>query len=67
MTRARIEGFLLDDFEAQYAEARSQLTKWYQEGFLEAREDVAEGIEAAPHAFIRILKGENFGKQLVKV
>jgi NADPH-dependent curcumin reductase CurA len=65
--RARIEGFLLDDFEAQYAEARSQLTKWYQEGFLEAREDVAEGIEAAPHAFIRMLKGENFGKQLVKV
>ncbi|MFC3087027.1 NADP-dependent oxidoreductase [Tabrizicola soli] len=67
VARARIEGFLLDDFEAQYAEARSQLTRWYREGLLEAREDVAEGIEAAPHAFIRMLKGENFGKQLVKV
>lgn len=67
VTRARIEGFLLNDFEADYAAARSQLTRWYQEGLLEAREDVAEGIEMAPHAFIRMLKGKNFGKQLVKV
>lgn len=67
VTRARIEGFLLDDFEAQYAQAREQLTKWYQQGLLEAREDVAEGIEAAPHALIRMLKGENFGKQLVRI
>lgn len=67
VTRARIEGFLLDDFEAQHTEARRELTKWYQQGLLEAREDVAEGIEAAPHAFIRMLKGENFGKQLVRL
>lgn len=67
VTRARIEGFLLDDFEAQYPEARRELTNWYQQGLLEAREDVAEGIEAAPHAFIRMLKGENFGKQLVRL
>lgn len=67
VTRARIEGFLLDDFEAQYGEARQQLTEWYQQGLLETREDVAEGIEAAPLALIRMLKGENFGKQLVRV
>jgi NADPH-dependent curcumin reductase CurA len=67
VTRARIEGFLLDDFEAQYTEARRELTGWYQQGLLEAREDVAEGIEAAPLALIRMLKGENFGKQLVKL
>ena len=58
---------MLDDFEAKYAEARQELTGWYQQGLLEAREDVAEGIEAAPHAFIRMLRGENFGKQLVKL
>jgi len=67
VSRARIEGFLLDDFAPQYDTARAELTKWYQDGLLEAREDVAEGIEAAPHAFIRMLKGENFGKQLVKI
>lgn len=67
VTRARIEGFLLDDFEAEYAEARRQLTEWYRAGVLQAREDVAHGIEALPHALIRMLKGENFGKQLVKL
>lgn len=67
VTRARIEGFLLDDFEADYAEARRQLTEWYRAGVLQAREDVAQGIEALPHALIRMLKGENFGKQLVKL
>jgi NADPH-dependent curcumin reductase CurA len=67
VTRARIEGFLLDDFEADYAEARAQLTEWYCAGLLEAREDVAHGIEAVPAALIRMLRGENFGKQLVKL
>lgn len=67
VTRARIEGFLLDDFVADYAEARRQLTEWYRAGLLDAREDVAHGIESVPHALIRMLKGENFGKQLVKL
>lgn len=67
VTRARIEGFLLDDFEVDYAEARAQLTEWYRAGLLEAREDVAHGIEAVPAALIRMLRGENFGKQLVKL
>ena len=48
VTRDRIEEFLLDDFEPHDAETRSQLTKLYQEGLLDAREDVAEGIKAAP-------------------
>ncbi|MGX5849307.1 NADP-dependent oxidoreductase [Mesorhizobium sp. PL10] len=67
VSRVRMEGFLLDDFEADYASAKAQLTEWYREGSLEAREDVADGIEATPHAFIRMLKGENFGKQLVRI
>lgn len=67
VSRVRIEGFLLDDFEASYAAARAQLTEWYRQGLLEIREDVSEGIETTPHAFIRMLKGENFGKQLVKL
>jgi NADPH-dependent curcumin reductase CurA len=67
VTRARIEGFLLDDFEADYAQARAELTEWYRAGLLEAREDVVNGIEAVPIALIRMLRGENFGKQLVKL
>ncbi|MEZ5798569.1 MAG: NADP-dependent oxidoreductase [Paracoccaceae bacterium] len=67
VTRARIEGFLLDDFAASYAEARAELTQWYRSGLLQPREDVAHGIGAVPGALIRMLKGENFGKQLVKL
>ncbi|RWX59626.1 NADP-dependent oxidoreductase, partial [Mesorhizobium sp. M4B.F.Ca.ET.089.01.1.1] len=39
----------------------------YKQGLLETREDVAEGIESVPHAFVRMLRGENFGKQLVEL
>ncbi|MEI9425671.1 NADP-dependent oxidoreductase [Mesorhizobium sp. Cs1299R1N1] len=67
VSRVRIEGFLLDDFEAAYGTAKAQLSEWYKQGSLEIREDVSEGIETAPQAFIRMLKGENFGKQLVKL
>jgi NADPH-dependent curcumin reductase CurA len=67
VTRARIEGFLLDDFEADYALARAELTDWYRAGLLQPREDIAHGIAAVPGALIRMLKGENFGKQLVKL
>ena len=67
ITRARIEGFLLDDFEQNYADARADLTSWYHDGLLQPREDIAEGLERAPAAFVRMLKGENFGKQLVRI
>ncbi|MEM5478137.1 NADP-dependent oxidoreductase [Pacificibacter sp. AS14] len=67
ITRARIEGFLLDDFEADYDAALVDLSSWYEQGVLQTREDVAQGIEAAPYAFVRMLKGENFGKQLVEL
>lgn len=67
ITRARIEGFLLDDHEADYDAALADLLSWYKQGLLETREDVEVGIETVPHAFIRMLKGENFGKQLIKL
>ncbi|WP_081159770.1 NADP-dependent oxidoreductase [Ensifer aridi] len=67
ITRARIEGFLLDDFAADYASALADLLSWYKQGLLQTREDVAVGIESVPHAFVRMLKGENFGKQLIKL
>jgi NADPH-dependent curcumin reductase len=67
VSRVRIEGFLLDDFEAGYAAARGELAVWYRQGLLVTREDVLNGIEIVPSAFVRMLKGENFGKQLVQL
>lgn len=67
ITRARIEGFLLDDHESEYQTAIADLLSWYKQGLFQTREDVADGIESVPHAFVRMLNGENFGKQLVKL
>jgi hypothetical protein len=67
VSRLRIEGFLLDDFQAGFAAARDELALWYQQGLLVTREDVLNGIETVPIAFVRMLKGENLGKQLVKL
>ncbi|WP_258598789.1 hypothetical protein [Mesorhizobium sp. AR07] len=67
ITRARIEGFLLDDHVREYETAIADLLSWYKEGLLQTREDVTDGIDTVPRAFVRMLKGENFGKQLVKL
>jgi NADPH-dependent curcumin reductase CurA len=67
VSRIRIEGFLLDDFQSSYGAARTQLLEWYKQGVLQTREDISIGIESTPDALIRMLKGENFGKQLVKL
>ncbi|WP_354416786.1 NADP-dependent oxidoreductase [Mesorhizobium shonense] len=67
IARARIEGFLLDDHASEYEPALADLLSWYKQGLLQTKEDIAEGIELVPHAFVRMLKGENFGKQLVKL
>ncbi len=65
--RARMEGFLVFQFAARHAEALARLTAWVRDGTLRYREDVVEGIERAPQAFIGLLAGANFGKLVVKV
>lgn len=65
--QARVEGFLVTQFADRYAEGRRQLTKWLSEGRLKYREDIVDGLENAPRAFIGMLHGRNMGKQLVKL
>ncbi|MCY3801238.1 MAG: NADP-dependent oxidoreductase [Chloroflexi bacterium] len=65
--RARMEGFLVFDFEEQYPDGRRQMAEWIDEGRIKYKEDVVEGLENAPEAFFGLLKGENFGKLLIKV
>lgn len=43
------------------------MARWIKEGQIKYREDVVEGIENAPAAFLKLFSGENFGKLLVKV
>jgi len=65
--QAKVEGFLVSQFADRYDTALHQLSHWLKEGRIRYREDIAEGLENAPRAFIRMLKGESNGKQLVKV
>ncbi len=65
--RARMEGFLVFQFKDRYAAGLARLTQWLRDGSLKYKEDVVEGIENAPSAFIGLLDGANFGKLVVKV
>jgi NADPH:quinone reductase len=65
--RARMQGFLVNDYASRFGEALPRLANWLANGDVRYTEDVVEGIENAPKAFMRMLRGENRGKQLVKL
>ncbi len=65
--QARAEGFLVFQFANKYPEGLKQIAKWLKEGKLKYKEDIEQGIENTPAAFMAMLKGRNVGKQLVKV
>jgi hypothetical protein len=67
LSRLMIQGFIVSEHIEVWPEALSELATLVGTGKLRPRESVAQGIEAAPEAFLGLLKGKNFGKQLVKL
>jgi NADPH-dependent curcumin reductase len=67
LQRGRMEGFIVLDYYNRAAEAIPDLYRWLTEGKLKYRTDVVHGLENAPTALARLFKGENQGKQVVKV
>jgi len=65
--RLLIRGFIVTDFAAHFNDFIRDMPQWVKEGRIKYREDVADGLENAPAAFMGMLKGRNFGKQLVRV
>jgi NADPH-dependent curcumin reductase len=65
--RLTIRGFIVSDFAARHADFLRDMWQWVGEGKVRYREFVAEGLDSAPGAFMGLLKGANFGKQLVRV
>ena len=65
--RLHMQGFLVFDFAERYPEGLEQLTRWLQAGKLKYKEDIVEGIENAPRAFLGLFQGKNLGKQLVRI
>ena len=65
--RLTIRGFIVTDFAARHGDFQRDVAQWIKDGKIKYREDVAEGLENAPQAFMGLLKGKNFGKQLVRI
>jgi NADPH-dependent curcumin reductase CurA len=67
VNRARMEGFLVYDYAAQFAAAMEEVTGWLAAGRLEAHEEIVAGLENFPQALLRLFRGENLGKLLLEV
>ncbi|MFI4986666.1 MAG: NADP-dependent oxidoreductase [Alphaproteobacteria bacterium] len=65
--RARMQGFLVFDYQHRYEEAVVQLARWVREGRLRHCEDILEGIEACPDSIAGLYRGENLGKRLIRL
>lgn len=70
MLRKRItmQGFIIfDDYGHRYGEFYKDMSNWVQEGKIKFREDIVDGLENAPEAFMGLLVGKNFGKLVIRV
>ncbi len=65
--RLKVQGFIVSEHMEVWPEALKELGTLVGTGKLRPRESVAQGLQAAPEAFLGLLKGKNFGKQLVKL
>jgi NADPH-dependent curcumin reductase CurA len=65
--RLTIRGFIVSDFASQAEAFARDVSAWLQQGKIKYKEDVVEGLENAPQAFVGLLQGKNFGKLLVRV
>ncbi len=64
---ARMQGFLVWDYEHRYEEAVAKLAAWVREGKLKYREEIVDGMAAAPDAIASLYRGENLGKRLIRL
>jgi NADPH-dependent curcumin reductase len=67
VNRLRVQGMIVFDWKDRYGEALKALGGYLAAGKLKTRESVVEGLAAAPQGLVALLKGGNFGKQLVKL
>ena len=64
---ARMQGFLVWDYEHRYEEAITRLAAWIRDGRLRYREEILQGIASAPDAIAGLYRGENLGKRLIRL
>ncbi len=67
LSRVKVQGFIVSDHMDRWPAALADLAGWWLEGKLRGRETIAEGLRSAPAAFLGMLRGDNVGKQLVRL
>jgi NADPH-dependent curcumin reductase CurA len=67
VNRAKVQGFIISEHMSYWPGAITEMAGWIKAGKLKYKEDIAEGLETAPKAFMGLLTGKNFGKQLVRI
>jgi NADPH-dependent curcumin reductase CurA len=65
--RLKVSGFIVSDHMARMGDFLREMPGWLREGKVKYREDIVEGLEKAPEAFLGLLHGKNFGKMIVRV
>ena len=65
--RIRMQGFLVFDYASEYQTARDEISSWIRSGELVPYNDMVEGLEAAPGAFVDLLAGGNVGTRMVRI
>jgi NADPH-dependent curcumin reductase CurA len=66
--RLKVQGFIIfNDYGHRYDEFIAEMAPWVEQGKIKSLEDVVDGLENAPEAFIGLLQGRNFGKLVLKV
>ena len=66
--RMTVKGFIiLEDYGHRYSEFAKKMSEWVRGGQVKYREQVVDGLENAPEAFIGLLEGRNFGKLVIRV
>jgi hypothetical protein len=67
VNRATMQGMVVFDYASRYGEAAREMAGWMAAGRLKTREDIVEGLETFPDTLLRLFKGENIGKLVLKV
>lgn len=67
VTRLTFRGFIVMDFVSQFPQFLADMSAWMREGRVKYKEDVTDGLENAPRELIGLLRGENFGKKIIRV
>ena len=67
VNRASMTGMVVFDYADRYAEAAREMAGWLAAGKLKTREDIVAGLETFPETLLKLFRGENFGKLVLKV